>query len=181
MIWFAYGALALTTLMAIIRVLMGPTLADRIVALDVALLSLMGGIAVRAADEETTSGLYLVAVIAVVASESNRSEADAIAPRDSVEVAAGAELYAANCAACHGVDLNGTDTGPPFLDVIYAPNHHADEAFQRAVAGGVQPHHWNFGPMEPVAGLTRADVALIIEFVRSEQEAAGILRDPALG
>lgn len=66
MIWFAYGALALTTLMAIIRVLMGPSLADRIVALDVALLSLMGGIAVRAADEETTSGLYLVAVIAVI-------------------------------------------------------------------------------------------------------------------
>ncbi len=66
MIWFAYGALAATSFMAIIRVLMGPTLADRVVALDVALLSLMGGIAVRAADEETTSGLYLVAVIAVI-------------------------------------------------------------------------------------------------------------------
>lgn len=66
MIWFAYGSLAATSLMAIIRVLMGPTLADRVVALDVALLSLMGGIAVRAADEETTSGLYLVAVIAVI-------------------------------------------------------------------------------------------------------------------
>jgi hypothetical protein len=35
--------------------------------------------------------------------------------------------------------------------------------------------------MAPVPGLTREDVALIIEYVRSEQEAAGILRDPMHG
>jgi hypothetical protein len=80
-----------------------------------------------------------------------------------------------------GVAVSGTDTGPPFLNAIYAPNHHADEAFQRAVVGGVQPHHWNFGPMVPVDGLDRSDVALIIEFVRSQQETAGILRDPSHG
>ena len=81
----------------------------------------------------------------------------------------------------HGVDLRGTGTGPPFLDVIYAPNHHGDESFQRAVAGGVQPHHWGFGPMAAVPGLTRDDVAQIIDFVRSEQEAAGIFTDPSHG
>ena len=78
--------------------------------------------------------------------------------RDPATVAAGADLFAANCAVCHGADLEGTATGPPFLDVIYAPNHHADEAFQQAVAFGVVPHHWNFGPMAPLAHLTRQDV-----------------------
>ena len=31
------------------------------------------------------------------------------------DVAAGAELYAATCAVCHGADAGGTTTGPPFL------------------------------------------------------------------
>jgi hypothetical protein len=60
----------------------------------------------------------------------------------------------------------------------YAPNHHGDEAFQRAVVAGVQPHHWNFGPMVPVEGLSRDDVSKIVAYVRSVQEAEGILRDP---
>jgi len=120
-----------------------------------------------------------VLVIAIAASEGNRAPADASTTRDPAAIAAGAELYAANCATCHGVDLNGTETGPPFLNVIYAPNHHADEAFQRAVVGGVQAHHWGFGPMAPVPGLTRVDVALIVDYVRSVQETEGILRDPS--
>ncbi|MDX1690740.1 MAG: cytochrome c [Acidimicrobiia bacterium] len=100
--------------------------------------------------------------------------------RDPAAVAAGAELFQANCAECHGVDLTGTDTGPPLLHRYYAPNHHADEAFQRAVLVGVVAHHWDFGPMEPVDGLDRADVSLIIEYVRAEQEAAGIFEDPSI-
>lgn len=121
----------------------------------------------------------VVLIVAIAVSEGNRSPADARVTRDPAAIEAGGELYAANCATCHGSELQGTATGPPFLHTIYAPNHHADEAFQRAVAGGVQPHHWAFGPMEPVPGLTRPEVALIVEFVRSQQEAAGILRDPS--
>lgn len=101
-----------------------------------------------------------------------------VAPADPAIVAAGEELFLANCAACHGADLLGTGTGPPFLHAIYAPNHHGDEAFQRAVALGVQPHHWEFGPMAPVEGLTRDDVAKIVAFVRKQQQDAGIVRDP---
>ena len=100
-------------------------------------------------------------------------------PVDGALVAAGETLYAANCATCHGPDLLGTDSGPPFLDPIYAPNHHGDEAFQQAAALGVVPHHWNFGQMPPVPGLTRDDVAKIVAFVRSEQQAADIIRDPS--
>lgn len=98
--------------------------------------------------------------------------------RDPAGVAAGEEFFVASCAVCHGVDLRGSVTGPPFLLPTYAPNHHGEEAFQRAVAFGVQPHHWNFGPMPPIEGLSRDDVSKIVEYVRSVQEAEGIFRDP---
>ena len=127
--------------------------------------------------------ILAVGVVSIAVAVSGETPATGTtAARDLNAVAAGAELYQATCASCHGTDLGGTGIGPPFLDVIYAPNHHGDEAFQQAVAYGVVPHHWNFGPMPPVgaqAGLTREDVALIVAFVRSEQEAAGIFSDPS--
>lgn len=98
---------------------------------------------------------------------------------DPVVVATGEQLYQTKCSVCHGADLRGTNAGPPFLDVIYAPNHHADEAFQIAVVRGVTPHHWSFGAMPPIVGLSREDVAAIIAFVRTEQEEDGIFIDPS--
>ena len=86
----------------------------------------------------------------------------------------GRGLYATNCARCHGGDLKGTSQGPPLLDAIYRPAHHPDIAFQVAVKNGVRAHHWNFGPMAPVPGLTERQVAQIIAFVREEQQAVGI-------
>jgi mono/diheme cytochrome c family protein len=117
-----------------------------------------------------------VAGIVVVAIAGTRP--DPFEPADPGLVAEGAVLYTANCAVCHGPDLRGTDQGPPFLDVIYAPNHHGDEAFQRAVAAGVAPHHWRFGPMPPIPTLDRDEVAAIVAFIRAEQQSAGIIRDP---
>lgn len=90
------------------------------------------------------------------------------------EVAAGEELFANNCAQCHGVDANGTNQGPSFLNDIYVPSHHADGAFLIAVRNGVQPHHWDFGPMPPRPGLSDQDVADIVAWVRAQQRAAGI-------
>ncbi len=49
-----------------LRLLRGPTLADRIVALDVVLMSLMGAIAVDAARSGSTTNLDLLVVIAIV-------------------------------------------------------------------------------------------------------------------
>ena len=86
----------------------------------------------------------------------------------------GRALYAQACAACHGAGLQGADRGPPFLDPIYRPGHHDDAAFLRAVRFGVRSHHWPFGDMPPVAGLTGAQIEAIVAFVRERQRAVGI-------
>ena len=125
------------------------------------------------------AGAVVVAVLIAVAVAAEPNATPATTPLDPAVLAEGATIFAANCAVCHGTDLLGTATGPPLLHPYYAPNHHGDEAFQRAVAFGVVPHHWNFGPMAPLAHLTRDEVAYIVAFVRSEQEAAGIYSDPS--
>ena len=86
----------------------------------------------------------------------------------------GKALYAQHCAACHGTELKGSDQGPPMLHKIYEPSHHADMAFQLAVASAVRAHHWKFGDMKPVPGLDPDAVAHITAFIRSEQRKAGI-------
>lgn len=88
--------------------------------------------------------------------------------------AAGKVLYEQSCASCHGADLKGSDKGPPFLHRVYEPSHHANLAFQLAVKNGVRAHHWQFGDMKPVSGLTPDDVAHITAYVRAEQRRAGI-------
>ena len=102
------------------------------------------------------------------------SSASIAAGSGAAEALDGSQLYAANCAMCHGGNLKGTFQGPPFLDAIYQPSHHSDAAFLIAVRRGVQPHHWNFGPMPAIQGLTDAQVAAIVAFVRAEQQAVGI-------
>jgi mono/diheme cytochrome c family protein len=83
--------------------------------------------------------------------------------------------YEAKCAACHGVNAAGQDgVAPPLIHIIYEPSHHGDEAFQRAAAVGVRGHHWPFGDMPPVEGINRADVTMIIAYIRELQRANGI-------
>lgn len=86
----------------------------------------------------------------------------------------GRQAFQADCAACHGMEAGGTDHGPPLIDPIYRPGHHADLAFYFAVRNGVQPHHWHFGPMPPVKGVDPEQVADIIAWVRQRQRSAGI-------
>ena len=87
----------------------------------------------------------------------------------------GRRAFEANCAACHGPNAAGLDgLGPPLVHSIYEPGHHADEAFQRAVAMGVMAHHWPFGNMPRVEGLDRKDVSLIVTYIRELQRANGI-------
>ena len=88
--------------------------------------------------------------------------------------ATGKALYEKNCAACHGVDLKGSDKGPPFFHRVYEPSHHGDVAFQLAAKNGVRAHHWQFGDMKPVPGITPDEVAHITAYIRAEQRKAGI-------
>lgn len=88
-------------------------------------------------------------------------------------VSRGELLYAASCAECHGADLRGTDRGPSHLSVVYEPGHHSDGAFLVAVLSGSPQHHWDFGPMPPVPGLSEEDVEAIVAFVRDTQRQEG--------
>lgn len=93
--------------------------------------------------------------------------------QDPELVAVGGDLYAAACASCHGDDLRGTERGPSHLSEVYRPGHHADAAFLLAVRRGVAPHHWSFGPMPAIDGLTDADIEAIVAFVRDAQRREG--------
>ena len=87
----------------------------------------------------------------------------------------GRTAFAANCAVCHGENGSGRiEMGPPLIHKIYEPSHHADISFERAIEYGVQSHHWTFGNMAAVGGLTKADIGGIIAYVRAVQRANGI-------
>lgn len=87
----------------------------------------------------------------------------------------GKGAFEAKCAACHGTNAAGqAGVAPPLVHKIYEPSHHADESFQRAAKLGVRAHHWRFGDMPPVEGVTRGDVTMIIAYVRELQRANGI-------
>lgn len=88
---------------------------------------------------------------------------------------AGQELFNNNCALCHGDKATGTDSGPPLVHRLYVPNHHSDLAFQSAVKNGVATHHWRFGDMPPVPGLSEGEVDNIICYVRNLQRNSGLL------
>jgi len=80
-----------------------------------------------------------------------------------------------SCSACHGVNgAGGTGNGPPLIHAIYEPGHHGDTAFYRAATSGVRAHHWGFGDMPPVEGITDDSIRLIAGYIRELQRANGI-------
>ena len=95
-------------------------------------------------------------------------------PTFSAEAEAGQALFEENCMTCHGRHATGSDQGPPLVHRIYEPNHHADISFRLAVRNGVRAHHWPFGNMAPVEGVSDDDVIKITRYVRELQRANGI-------
>ncbi len=87
----------------------------------------------------------------------------------------GEVAFNAKCAACHGKNAAGKNgTAPPLIHKIYEPNHHGDSAFLYATRNGVQSHHWRFGNMPPIQGLTDSDVKNIVTYIREVQRENGI-------
>ena len=86
------------------------------------------------------------------------------------KLAKGQLLYEKYCSSCHGVQLDGTDKGPPLVHSFYKPSHHGDKSFYRAALQGVKQHHWNFGDMKPVAGMTPKKMDSVVPYVRYYQQ-----------
>ncbi|MEK9660468.1 MAG: cytochrome c [Alphaproteobacteria bacterium] len=95
-------------------------------------------------------------------------------PEMTGTLATGRLAFTAKCAACHGTKGQGTDKGPPFLSRIYHPGHHGDEAFRLAARNGARAHHWPFGNMPPVEGLSDAQLDQVIAYIRALQRANGV-------
>ena len=122
----------------------------------------------------------LLAAIGWVAWPSNdetgsaKTGANLTIPAFSAEALEGMALFEKNCAECHGPHASGSEQGPPLVHRLYEPNHHADITFQRAAKSGVRAHHWRFGDMPPIEGVSSAEVRNIIRYVRELQQANGI-------
>ena len=86
----------------------------------------------------------------------------------------GKPLFDANCARCHGLGGRGTEQGPPLVHRVYRPGHHSDMSFHYAIKNGTRQHHWHFGDMPPVSGVSAEDTVHIVVYVREEQRRAGI-------
>ena len=86
----------------------------------------------------------------------------------------GKAVFEGNCAACHGGNGGGSDKGPPLIHKIYEPGHHGDQAFWLAARNGVRSHHWRYGNMPPVEGVSDAQLGWIVKYIREVQSANGI-------
>tara|TARA_R110002020_G_scaffold170229_6_gene359716 strand:- start:2305 stop:2718 length:414 start_codon:yes stop_codon:yes gene_type:complete len=101
--------------------------------------------------------------------------ANVTVPQLSVQAQEGETLFNRSCASCHGESAAGKDgIAPPLVHKIYEPNHHADAAFHLAAKNGVRAHHWQFGNMAPVEGVTDSELDTIVIYVRELQRANGI-------
>lgn len=142
----------------------------RRVAVLAAALALGLGAAACGGDDDDDAGL-----------EADDAPAATAGAGGTADLALGEEVYQANCARCHGDDLRGTERGPSQLSVVYEPSHHSDQAYVAAITQGSPAHHWDFGDMPPVEGLDQDEVASVIAYIRSVQEAEGFEEYPPGG
>jgi hypothetical protein len=95
-------------------------------------------------------------------------------PKVPFKHALGMKKYQKNCSSCHGKWIEGTKNGPPLLHGFYKPSHHNDRAFYRAVLKGIFEHHWKFGAMPRIEGITVKDMDKIVPFLRWLQQEKGL-------
>lgn len=106
---------------------------------------------------------------------SGRSIVEVTVPTLEGKAVLGKLAFVAKCASCHGENAVGqVGIAPPLVHKIYEPSHHGDMSFVMAARNGVRAHHWKFGNMPPIDGITDAEVGTIVAYVRALQRANGI-------
>lgn len=127
------------------------------------------------------AGLVALAIVVFLKMKSGKTEgggeplAQVTVPELSTQAKAGEAAFNENCASCHGTNAAGKDgMAPPLVHIIYEPNHHGDQSFYLAAKNGVRAHHWPFGNMPPVEGVSDQELAQIVFYVRELQRANGI-------
>ena len=87
----------------------------------------------------------------------------------------GKAIFEAKCSVCHGQNAAGQNgIAPPLVYQIYEPGHHGEGAFVSAALNGVTAHHWNFGNMPKIEGVTAGDIKLVTAYIRELQRENGI-------
>jgi mono/diheme cytochrome c family protein len=122
------------------------------------------------------AGVLLYRVLAPTAPISTGAAlANVQVPDLSPDAQEGETLFNRSCNACHGKNAAGQDgIAPPLIHKIYEPNHHADASFHLAAKNGARAHHWPFGDMPPVEGITDPELDKIVFYIRELQRANGV-------
>ena len=115
---------------------------------------------------KTTNKLFILIIAAILF--------PTVSMADS-QVNAGETVFNKSCSRCHGIKGSGTESGPPLVNKIYEPGHHSDMSFHFAVNRGVRAHHWKFGNMPRIKGVSSKEVDQIIQYIRGLQREAGII------
>ncbi len=101
--------------------------------------------------------------------------AQVVVPMLPANIRQGQTLFDENCASCHGKNAAGQEgIAPPLINKIYRNAMHGDGAFLIAAREGVRAHHWQFGNMPPIEGVSAKDIDKIVAYIRTLQVANGI-------
>ncbi len=119
-------------------------------------------------------GIAVAGLLAVLANSPVIAGKTVVEPKMTGPLMLGKSAFTRYCAECHGTVGQGTDKGPTFLHRVYHPGHHGDGSFYLAAKKGVRAHHWKFGNMKPVQGVTDAQLDKIVMYVRALQKANGL-------
>jgi len=116
------------------------------------------------------SGVFLAVSVPTGAAQKGAAKQPPMTPALNI----GKMNYDVKCASCHGPGGVGTDKGPTFLHRVYHPGHHADGSFYLAAKRGARAHHWKFGDMPPVEGITDKQIEKIVLYIRAVQKTNGL-------
>lgn len=122
----------------------------------------------------TASALFTVTALITGCSGSEGSSATTTATPD---VAAGEQVYADRCAACHGRDFQGSAQAPSHLEPYFAPDNTSDEDYRNAVRNGAETAEFDYNSM-PALNLSDQEITDVIAYIRSVQVERGF-NEPA--